>query len=238
MEDIMDLRIGTLARENFAYVELFIKYHIDFYCHGKLTLEEALAESPVSRDVVKAELEKVQGASVRDYQVHITKWPLDLLADYIQKTHHRYTEKAMSGLKAMTDDYVAGGSDHAGVIRQFQEPLALLTRELAVHMKKEELMLFPFIRKMAASGGHADAVRPVDGQIAMLTHEHETQHQLLAGIRRIFDFYHMPAGTDADFNRIMQVMKELDNDLALHLHLENNLLFPDTLRMQQVEPGS
>lgn len=233
MGELMDSTAGELARENFSYIQFFIQHHVDFYCHGKSTLREVLAESGIPEESVKQELDAITSMPSRDYRVNIDQWPLDLLADYIQKTHHRYTEKTIGTLKTMVDDYLQSHPEQLGNIKSFQSTLAALTRELAVHMKKEELMLFPFIRKMAASRGGADASlnKPMNGQIDMLTHEHETQHQLLTDIRKLFNSYEKDSDDEAA-NKIMGLMKELDHDLALHLHLENNILFPDTLKLQ------
>lgn len=236
MEELKDATVGQLARDNFSYIQFFTRHYVDFYCHGKLHLKEALAETGIAEESVKKELEAISQTPAQDYQVDIAQWPLDLLADYIQKTHHRYTEKTMMELKNKVDHYLQNHPGE-GPIGSFQEPLAALTRELAVHMKKEELMLFPFIRKMAASqGGDASLNRPMDGQIDMLTHEHETQHQLLSEIRKILHSYTLE--TDDEARAIIELMKELDHDLALHLHLENNILFPDTLKLQQAKASA
>lgn len=236
MEELMNVKVGELAGRNFLFIRLFTALGIDFYCDGELPLKEAADEAGVDKVILGDRLKQIGEEPIHNYEVRIGQWPLDLLADYIEKTHHRYTEKTTMTLKTMVEHYLGKASDNEGIIKQFQPLLAELTGAMAVHMKREELTFFPAIRKMAASRGKADAipVKPLNTTVDMFIHEHSQQHDSLVRIRKLFASYTLKAADDKAFNEIMLLMKELEEDLALHLHLENNLLFPKALRQQQL----
>ncbi len=235
MEELMNAKVGELAKRNFLYIRLFTKLEIDFYCHGELTLKEAAEEAGADGKILTDKLKEIEETPSRNYEVKIEQWPLDLLADYIEKTHHRYTEKTTMTLKAMVEHYLGNTFKNENIIRRFQPQLMKLTGAMAVHMKKEELTFFPAIRKMAASRGKTDGAptKPLQSSVDVFVHEHDQQHDSLVEIRKLFDSYMIKVADDKEFRDIMSLMKELDGDLALHLHLENNLLFPGALSQQQ-----
>ncbi|MCO5241170.1 MAG: hemerythrin domain-containing protein [Chitinophagaceae bacterium] len=238
MEELMNTKVGELAVKNYAFIQLFIQNEIDFYCRHDLTLKEAISEAGANIDVIRNGLMEIEKQPVRSFEVKVESWPLDLLADYIEKTHHRYTEKTTMTLKGMVERYLADQPRNEEPVKLFQPLLIKLTGAMAVHMKKEELTFFPVIRKMAASRGKTDGapVKPLNNSITMFVHEHDQQRDSLVEIRKIFKSYTLQADDDKALLGIMLLMKDLDRDLAHHLHLENNILFPEALRQQQMSP--
>ena len=231
--DWADIKVGQLARENFAVIQLFNKNNIDFFCKGTRSLKEALAESGTGEEGFLKELEKISAQKPQLYAVDVEKWPLDLLADYIQKTHHRYTDQALLEIKELINKFLANGSEEAGTIEKFNPTFELLAGGLVTHMKKEELMLFPAIKKIvaASAGGNNTAMLgSVDKTIEAMINEHDLQHQALKKIREVLDGYATKEGHD-DYNKIVLLMKALDEDLPFHIHLENNILFPKAVEL-------
>ena len=230
--ELLDIEVGELARENFAIIQLFIKNNIDFFCKGNKSLKEAVAESGAENEKFLKKLEGIRSCEPQLYSVDVDKWPLDLLADYIQKTHHPYTEQALLKIKNLIRDISQNESEEAKIIGEFSETFEFLSGGLATHMKKEELMLFPTIKRMSIkhAGGDISKFGSVDKSIETMIDEHDTQYKALRKIREVLNDYILREGKD-DYNKIIQLMHELDKDLALHLHLENNILFPKAVEL-------
>ncbi|MEO6843867.1 MAG: DUF542 domain-containing protein [Ginsengibacter sp.] len=230
--ELLDIEVGKLARENFAVIQLFIKNNIDFFCKGTKSLKEALAESGVEKEKFLNELEEIPSRGPQLYAVDVEKWPLDLLADYIQKTHHPYTEQALLKIKNLINDISGNESEEAKIIEEFNPTFEILSGGLATHMKKEELMLFPTIKRMSIkhAGGDIPKFGSVDKSIETMIDEHDMQYKALRKIREVLNDYIYREGKD-DYNKIIQLMHGLDKDLALHLHLENNILFPKAVEL-------
>lgn len=245
--ELLDIKVGELARENFAIIQLFKKNKIDFFCKGNRSLKDALAESGREKESLLKELETIRSHDPLPYGVDVEKWPLDLLADYIQKTHHRFTENTVLKIKYLVKDFLLKESDETKIIEEFNQTFDVLAGELAKHMKKEELMLFPAIRKLtlksSGSGmpafppaatkglaGNAPMFGSVDKLVANMIGEHDMQFQLLQEIRKALHDYANREGKE-DYNKIVRLMQDVDEDLALHLHLENNILFPKAVEL-------
>jgi regulator of cell morphogenesis and NO signaling len=231
--ELLDIKVGELARENFAIIELFNRNHIDFFCKGSKSLKEALAEAGAAEETVLQELTEIRSREPRLYSVDVEKWPLDLLADYIQKTHHRYTDGTLLEMKGLIHNFLADGSEGTATIEAFKPTFELLAGALTTHMKKEELMLFPVIKKIVAAssaGNSASVPGRVDKIIEAMIDEHDMQHRALKEIREVLDGYATRRGNDA-YNNIVLLMKALGEDLPLHIHLENNILFPGAVEL-------
>lgn len=247
--ELLDIKTGDLARENFAIIQLFKRNNIDFFCKGSRTLKEAVAESGTEQEKFLKELNEIRSRKPLSYAVNVEKWPLDLLADYVQKIHHRYTEGTLMKIKEQVKRMPATDPEVTKIIGEFNTTFEFLSGELAKHMKKEELMLFPAIRKLAAKSGGSGfpAFGPaapkapagnvpmfgsVDTLVATMIDEHDMQYQALRKIREILHNYTSREGKE-DYNKLLQQMHELDEDLALHIHLENNILFPKAVELMK-----
>ena len=147
METLEKTTIGEYVAKDFRTAAIFSKYGIDFCCKGNRTIEEACENKNINSDEIKEKINTVL-TSKNDNNIDFKSWPLDLLADYIEKTHHRYVEEKSQELIPFLNKLCkVHGSTHPELF----EVTKLFTEcagELAQHMKKEELILFPFIKQM------------------------------------------------------------------------------------------
>src|SRR5690554_2953474 len=139
--------IGEIVAHDFRTAALFSKLGIDFCCRGNRTIEEvsqknSLDASSLQRDLEEI-LQKKEGSAI-DFK----SWPLDLLADYVEKTHHRYIEEKTPVLLAFLTKLCKVHGERHPELFEINELFMESAQDLAAHMKKEELILFPFIRKM------------------------------------------------------------------------------------------
>lgn len=222
--------IGEIVAHDYRTAKVFQKYDIDFCCSGNRNLEQATAEKNLDVDVVIQELEailKEKGGEHIDYK----SWPLDLLADYIEKTIHRKTEEQIPTLQA----YLAKinrvhGSRHPelGEIEALFDDVA---KEMAGHMKKEELMVFPLIRMMAA--GKDLGGRSVSAPINAMMAEHDDQGDHFRRIASLSDNYTPPADACNTYRVAFGLLSEFEQDLHRHIHIENNILFPASIQLEE-----
>ena len=110
--------------------------------------------------------------------------------------------------------------------------------ELTDHMKKEELILFPFIRKMvqAKQDGNNDVAAPfgtVENPIRMMKHEHDTEGERFRMIKELSNHYNTPTDVCNTYKAAFATLQVFEDDLHLHIHLENNILFPKSIEMER-----
>lgn len=159
----------------------------------------------------------------------------DELTRYIERVHHRYTEDAIEWIGANLVRLVTVHGNQHPELLQVQSVFGEMRGSLAVHMKKEEFMLFPYIRKMVVAGRQAGA--PVFGTvaspIAVMMHEHDDDGERLRQLSALTNHYTPPDDACNTFRATYGAIKELDEDLRVHIHLENNILFPAALELEK-----
>ena len=168
--------IGEYVAKDFRTAAIFSKYGIDFCCKGNRTIKEACEKKKL--DFVQIENELRQLLETKsDGAIDFRSWPTDLLIDYIEKTHHRYVTEKSAVLVAFLDKL---GKVHGQNHPELFEIGGLFNgcaTELAQHMKKEEQILFPFIKKMENAIRLGQTIEPphfgtVENPIAMLKEDH------------------------------------------------------------------
>ena len=228
--------IGEIVAEDFRTAAIFKKYGIDFCCKGGRTIEEACSPKSLDKDQIYSDIEnlpKTDGNSI-----DFNSWPLDLLADYVEKTHHRYVEEKTPVLQQFLDKLckVHGGA-HPELF-EIKELFDASAQDLGAHLKKEELMLFPFIKNMvkAKIDGSAIPQPPfgtVENPVNMMKHEHTVEGERLRQIAELTNEYTPPADACNTYKVTFAMLQDFENDLHKHIHLENNILFPKSIELEK-----
>ena len=229
--------IGELVAKDYRTASVFKKYGIDFCCQGNRTIDEACQKKNIDSKSVVNDLDAViqaQGDNSTDYK----SWPLDLLADYIEKKHHRYVvEKTAEILPYLDKICRVHGERHPGLI-EINEHFNKSAGELAMHMKKEELILFPFVRKLAqAKQEGSNVIAPpfgtVQNPIEAMMQEHTNEGDRFRLIEELSNNYTPPQDACNTYGVTLGLLKEFEQDLHLHIHLENNILFPKAIELEK-----
>lgn len=237
METLEKITIGEYVAKDFRTAAIFSKYGIDFCCKGNRTIEEACEKKNVDTDQLMDQINTVL-ATKNDSTIDFKIWPLDLLADYIEKTHHRYVEEKTQILLPFLDKLCkVYGANHPELF-EINELFIGCAGELAQHMKKEELILFPFIKKMAkAALTEEPIVKPqfgtVKNPIAMMMEEHEAEGDRFVKIAALTNNYTPPADGCSTFRVTYAMLADFEQDLHKHIHLENNILFPSAMLLEK-----
>ncbi len=228
--------IGELVAADYRAATVFESFGIDFCCKGGRTLEEACEKKKIDPETVQQELEKVL-STPNQGNINVGSWPLDLLADYIEKTHHRYVEERvpllLQYLNKLCKVHGEAHPELIGIYKLFSESAG----ELTAHMKKEELILFPFIRKMVKyqkEGKSMDTPHfgSVRNPILMMMEEHEAEGDRFEKIAQLTSGYVPPQDACNTYRVTYALLDEFEKDLHRHIHLENNILFPATVKAE------
>ena len=229
--------IGELVARDYRTASVFKKYSIDFCCQGNRTIEEACEKKNIDTKKVLEDLVAMMEAkseSTTDYQ----SWPLDLLADYIEKKHHRYVQEKTLEIQPYLDKICKVHGERHPELLEIKEEFNASAGELAAHMKKEELILFPFIRKMTKAkleNIKVDAAHfgTVKNPIQMMMDEHTVEGNRFRKIEELSNNYTPPLDACNTYRVSFALLKEFEQDLHLHIHLENNILFPRAIEIEK-----
>jgi regulator of cell morphogenesis and NO signaling len=228
--------IGSLVAQDYRTASVFKKYGIDFCCQGNRTISDACEKKDIDAKLVLHDLDTVIQAREEngaDYNF----WPIDLLADYIEKRHHRYVEKQTAEIKPYLDKICRVHGDRHPELFEIKDLFNECAGELAVHMKKEELMIFPLIRKMVKAQDHGETLvashfGTIKNPIEMMMLEHTTEGDRFRRIAELSNDYTPPQDACNTYAVTFALLKEFEQDLHLHIHLENNILFPKSIELE------
>ena len=232
-----DETLGQIAAKDLRKAQIFKKYGLDFCCGGKKTVKEACKEKGL--DVTKIEQELQQADKLPATRpLPYNEWNLDFLADYIVNTHHSYVKKNLPDIKVYAEKVMrVHGNRHAELLPIYQLVEEVYT-EMMAHMVKEERVLFTYIKDLVAAEKNKQPMQAahfgtVQNPINMMEMEHEMVGKNLAEIRELTNNYTLPEDACAIYSLLNRMLDEFEEDLHLHVHLENNILFPKALEIEK-----
>ncbi len=229
--------IGELVAKDFRKAEIFKKYNLDFCCGGKKTVTEACNEKKIDYMAVEKELKEIDVVDKTQTQI-FDEWNLDFLADYILNTHHQYVKKSIPILLEYTAKVAkVHGGVHPEVIaiaQKFNE----CAEELSGHMCKEEQILFPYIKQLVLAKSNNSKTPytnfgSIKNPINMMEHEHDAVGEIFREIKELSNNYTPPEDSCATYKVSFLKLKEFEDDLHQHIHLENNILFPKSIELEK-----
>lgn len=224
---------------------IFEKLKIDYCCGGDKSLQEACETAGVKIPDLELLFEQAaeSTAPVNDLP-DFQSLPLTDLIGHILAKHHVYTKTEMVRLQALIEKVIgAHGANHPelhNIGDVFQEMCA----DLTPHMAKEENVLFPYLEELEASllQRRPAPLAPfgtVKNPIRMMMMEHDTVGDLLRELRALSSDYAVPADGCISYHTLYEALEGFEKDLHQHIHLENNILFPRAVEMEDkaLSPG-
>lgn len=205
--------IGQLAAELPGATAVFRRLNLDFCCGGHLTLAEAAQAKGLSLEGVLAELQALQ----RPDAAPAAAEP-GALIDHIIGRYHDVHRAQFPELIRMAHRVETVHRGRPGVPAGLGDFLEALQQELTTHMHKEEAVLFPMLK----AGGNPFVVHP----IAMMRAEHVDHAAALDHLDALTNNANPPAGACNTWRALYTGVAQLREDLVHHMHLENNVLFP------------
>jgi regulator of cell morphogenesis and NO signaling len=226
-----DMTVAAIATAAPATIHVFQEHEIDFCCGGKIPLSEACRRRGLD---VLAILSALRSAVTPVTEQSWSEASLTALVRHIQGRYHEPLRAELPRLSAMLEKVVSRHGEHLPErLLPLQETFRILQRELLAHMEKEDRVLFPAIVALepgdAASGPRAAAW--IQSPIAAMEAEHDEAGAALAFIRRVTDGFDPPDWACPTFRGLYYGLMQLEADMHLHVHLENNVLFPRAARL-------
>jgi regulator of cell morphogenesis and NO signaling len=212
------------------------KFGIDYCCGGQRSLEEACRAAKLPLDEVIGALEKA--ARVETAPSVLPSGSLAELIQHIVATHHKFTREEIVRLRALLEKVCSvHGKNHTELLT-IHEIFLGLAQELSIHLMKEENVLFPYIVRMEETVAQDDSVTPapfgtVQNPVRMMMQEHDGAGEALRRIREASNDFAAPKDACISYQTLYQALQAFEADLHQHIHLENNILFPRAIAMEE-----
>jgi regulator of cell morphogenesis and NO signaling len=217
-----DQILGDIVTADPATTRILSRFGIDFCCHGQRPLAEACAATGLEVGDVTAAFDAVADAVPSGW----TGGGRAALAGYVEDVHHGYLHRELSSLRGLAGKvFSVHGARHAE-LAEARDLVNSIVADLEPHLATEERDVFPAIERLApgtAGDGHLAA------HIERLVAEHTALGAQLARLREATGGYTAPADGCASYRSLYERLAALEADTHVHIHLENNVLFPAAL---------
>jgi regulator of cell morphogenesis and NO signaling len=227
--------IGEMVRRDIAKAEVFASFGIDYCCGGKKTIAEACRDKGLNQEKLELallDMKKGNNGSAHDFN----SWNPAFLCDYIVNVHHAYVRKSSEILSDLVHKVAAHHGLENPNIGLISEKTDRVLSELAMHMRKEEVILFPYIRFMDKGKNDSESFpaifNSVSEPVSVMEHDHDLAGDLLREIKSLSNNYTPPEGSCNSYRLLYHKLEEFEKDLHMHIHLENNILFPKALELE------
>jgi len=234
-----DSYVTDIVTQDYRASDVFRKYGIDFCCGGRLPLQIACEIRGLDVELIKKELyNSLRNIHVSN-SINFKDWSVDFLVDYIVNVHHSYLITNLPEILNTLGHFVGGHKTQYPWLGELLESLYQLREEILPHIEEEEKVIFPYVKQIAHAYESREPYaallvrtlrKPVE---KMMNNEHEHIGKYLHRFRELTNNYVPPAAACISHKVAFEKLKELDNDLVQHIHLENNILFPKAITMEK-----
>src|SRR6266568_1773043 len=226
----LDKTIGEFVADDYRTAKVFEKYGIDFCCGGNVPLSAACQGKGIDPAVILREIEAGKTEPLERSQ-NYAAWGLPFLADYIINTHHGYLNENTAQIAAYAHKIAEVHGVHHPEVVEIARIFDKIATDMTAHLREEEEVLFPAIKRIDAAGKDGTAPEAKDMEalkacLVKLNHEHDEIGEAVHTIRHLAKGYAIPADVCNTFAVTYRMLKEFEDDLHKHVHLENNILFP------------
>jgi len=233
--DVLHTTIGEIVASDYRTAKVFETHGIDFCCGGKVALSAICREKGINPDTLLREIEAIKTEQV-DRSQNYTAWELPFLVDYIINTHHAYLKENNGQLAGYARKIAEVHGAHHPEVIEIAAIFDKIATDMAAHLREEEEVFFPAIKRAATErkAGNAPAQGDLDvikESLAKLGREHEEIGDAVHTIRHLSKDYAIPEDTCNTFMITYRKLKEFEDDLHKHVHLENNILFPKATQL-------
>ncbi len=226
---LQKVAVGDIVANDFRTSSIFKNAGIDFCCGGKQSLADACSEKGINANKLESDLLKIMDEPASQ-GTNFKEWEPVFLCDYIVNTHHKFVSKNMPELVFYTDKIANVHGDHHPELVKVANLFSQINTELLQHLKNEEEVFFPAIKEVVSTGS-VKAKETIKSEIKRLSGEHDFAGGAMDEINKITGDYKLPDDACNTYRVAFQLLEQFEDDLHIHVHLENNILFAKALEL-------
>lgn len=231
--------VSDIVSHDYRTADVFRKYEIEYCCGGKWSLDAVCLMKGLDIELLKKELEQSTRNVHVSNSLRFDEWRIDFLVDYIVNVHHHYMKQVMPEIKKILRSFTEDHIKKYPYLNELENAFLQLNKDVFPHMKQEEEILFPYIKQIyhayTSKESYASLLvrtlrKPVE---EVMLKEHQSAIRHIHKMRTLTFDYSIPEKACISHRVCFYKLKELDNDLTQHIHLENNILFPKAIAIEK-----
>lgn len=225
--------LGEIVSRDFRAGTILDRHGLDYCCGGGRTLEEGCLQRGVSVECVVSELEALDPGSRPTPEQDPAA-----LVEYIVSHHHAYVRRSVPVIQQHLAKVLAAHGARHSELQLIDSQFSKVADELAQHMVKEEQVLFPYIHALAEAVDHngphpPDMFGTVQNPIRMMEIEHQEVGDGVEALRELSHDYQPPVDACRTYRLVLEELEAFERDLHTHVHLENHVLFPKAVELEE-----
>lgn len=230
------MTVAEIVTQNIKTADVFKKNGIDFCCGGNVSVQEICKKKNIDYEKLKEDIINIENQ--QDNSHDFNSWDLDFLADYIINTHHKYVRDANELIIQYSDKVAKVHGHHYTEVVKINELFHSIANELNMHMQKEEMILFTYIKQLVTTKKNNQTLEPspfgtIKNPINMMESEHDDAGDMIKQISELSNNFNPPPEACNTYRALYSKLEEYQNDLFQHIHLENNILFPKAIKLEE-----
>ncbi|EOU2018450.1 iron-sulfur cluster repair di-iron protein [Clostridium perfringens] len=223
-----DYSLGEVVTVYPVVVKKFNDMELDYCCGGSKSLEVALKEKGIDVDKFVEDLNK-EFKEFKFENSQYVDWrekSSEELISHIVETHHGETFRLLKEIdQLMVKVFRVHFSHDPELLMKVHSLFGKLKCELEEHLLKEENILFPLMIKYDKAKDEKEK-KEIEEDIRLIVNEHEAAGDILKELAEVTDDYKVPEWGCISFKLLYDYLHDLEKDLFIHIHKENNILFP------------
>ncbi|MEO8590983.1 MAG: iron-sulfur cluster repair di-iron protein [Flavobacteriales bacterium] len=229
--------IGSIVARDYRAAAVLTAYGIDFCCKGGRSVDEVCRTKNIDPAELTRDIEAALGRDTHDGE-DFRHWTLARLVDHIEQVHHRYVEQRVPLLRQYLDKLCTVHGDRHPELFEIRDEFDACAAAMAVHMRKEEFLLFLFIKQLEKAQREGN-VPPtphfgtVNNPVHMMMEDHDAEGERFRRIQQLSWGYANPPDGCVTYSTTMRMLRDFEEDLHKHIHLENNILFPRAVALER-----
>ncbi len=237
IQNLTTKTVREIALEAPLTTKVFENYKIDYCCGGHRSFLDACHSAGADAEAVFNEIADALENEMPTELDWIRDASLSSLIDYIVGKHHTYTQYEIENLTPLMAKVASRHGANHTELYAMEELFADLCNDLAPHLLKEERMLFPYIKELENfQKQNAEIPRScfgtVSNPVSVMLREHDTAGEILRSLREVSRDYQVPEGACPSYTALLARLEAFEKDLHQHIHLENNILFPRAIELE------
>jgi len=228
-----DVTLGEIVSNDFKAAAVFSRYNLDFCCNGKMKITEACSRKGLNFETVIDEISK---ASIEERNIlHFNYWDASFLSEYIVANHHSYVRDMMPIILKHAEKAARVHCMNHPELKEIYSIFCEVSEEMSAHMDKEEKIIFPYIKKLASKENEyfVPPFGSINNPISVMEHEHKNAADAMSKIKELSSNYTAYSDMCETCRVLYKELKDFEEDLHVHVHLENNILFPMAVKLEE-----
>jgi regulator of cell morphogenesis and NO signaling len=238
MIDDFDRSLSDIVKQDYRTADVFKKYQLSFCCGGVISLKSACETQGIDYDLILNDLRESTQIIILPNNLRFDEWGIDFLIDFIIHIYHTYIYQEIQSLSRSMESFTLSHQAKYPELISVTEIFTKLTGILLIHIKHEEDIIFPYMKQIDSAHRRKEPygnlfVRTLRKPLHIVEKENMLIQELLNELKVATKQFTASDKVCLNYKVHFKKLEAAFNILIQHQYLENHLLFPKAITIEQ-----